>query len=118
VKSLLSHSPGAVGPASRLRRRYADAPAAAILTGLATADWPSLRCGADALFLKSWGLRLLAVKVTARKRGAAVIIGARLVVDSGGSLVGAIGVSGAPGGDADEACAKAGIEAIQGKLDF
>ncbi len=47
-----------------------------------------------------------------------VIIGGGLVVESGGSLVGAIGVSGAPGGDADEACAKAGIEAIQGKLDF
>jgi uncharacterized protein GlcG (DUF336 family) len=48
----------------------------------------------------------------------AVILGGGLVVESGGSLVGAIGVSGAPGGDADEACAKAGIEAIQGKLDF
>jgi uncharacterized protein GlcG (DUF336 family) len=47
-----------------------------------------------------------------------VIIGGGLVVESGGSLVGAIGVSGAPGGDADEACAKAGIEAIQSKLDF
>jgi uncharacterized protein GlcG (DUF336 family) len=48
----------------------------------------------------------------------AVIIGGGLVVESGGSLVGAIGVSGAPGGDADEACAKVGIEAIQSKLDF
>jgi uncharacterized protein GlcG (DUF336 family) len=48
----------------------------------------------------------------------AVIIGGGVVVESGGSLVGAIGVSGAPGGDADEACAKAGIEAIQSKLDF
>ncbi len=48
----------------------------------------------------------------------AVIIGGGLVVESGGSLVGAIGVSGAPGRDADEACAKAGIEAVQGKLDF
>src|SRR4030088_1116468 len=48
----------------------------------------------------------------------AVIIGGGLVVESGGSKVGAIGVSGAPGGDADEACAKAGIEAIQGKRDF
>src|SRR3954447_24413913 len=48
----------------------------------------------------------------------AVILGGGLAVESGGSLVGAIGVSGAPGGDADEACAKAGIEAIQGKLDF
>ncbi len=47
-----------------------------------------------------------------------VIIGGGLVVESGGSLVGAIGVSGAAGGDADEACAKAGIESIQSKLDF
>jgi uncharacterized protein GlcG (DUF336 family) len=48
----------------------------------------------------------------------AVVIGGGLVVEAGGSLVGAIGVSGAPGGDADEACAKAGIEAIQSNLDF
>jgi uncharacterized protein GlcG (DUF336 family) len=48
----------------------------------------------------------------------AVIIGGGLLVETGGSLVGAIGASGAPGGDADEACAKAGIDAIQGKLDF
>lgn len=31
-------SPGAVGPASRLRRRYADAPAVALLTGLGAGD--------------------------------------------------------------------------------
>lgn len=48
----------------------------------------------------------------------AVIIAGGLIVESGGLLVGAVGVSGAPGGDADEACAKAGIEAVQGKLDF
>jgi uncharacterized protein GlcG (DUF336 family) len=48
----------------------------------------------------------------------AVVIGGGLVVEAGGSLVGAVGVSGAPAGDADEACAKAGVEAIQGKLDF
>jgi uncharacterized protein GlcG (DUF336 family) len=48
----------------------------------------------------------------------AVIIGGGLIVETGGSLVGAIGVSGAPGGDADEVCAKAGIEAVQTKLDF
>lgn len=47
-----------------------------------------------------------------------VIIGGGMVVESGGSLVGAIGVSGAPGGDADEACAKAGIDSIRDKLDF
>src|SRR5438270_1409080 len=47
----------------------------------------------------------------------AVIIGGGLVVETGGSLLGAVGVSGAPG-DGDEACAKAGIEAIQNKVDF
>lgn len=35
-----------------------------------------------------------------------------------GSLVGAVGVSGAPGGDKDEACARQGIEAVQERLDF
>jgi len=53
-----------------------------------------------------------------RNLAGVVVIGGGLVVEAGGSLVGAIGVSGAPGGDADEACAKAGIDAIQSKLDF
>jgi len=35
-----------------------------------------------------------------------------------GGLIGAVGVSGAPGGDKDEACAQAGIDAIQERLDF
>ena len=48
----------------------------------------------------------------------AVIIGGGIIVESSGSLVGAVGVSGAPGGDADDACAKAGIQAIRDKLDF
>jgi Integrase core domain len=42
VNSLLSRLPGAVGPASRCRRRYADAPAAALLTSLATREWSPL----------------------------------------------------------------------------
>ena len=47
-----------------------------------------------------------------------VIIGGGIVVEASGSLIGAVGVSGAPGGDADEACAKAGVAAIKDKLDF
>jgi uncharacterized protein GlcG (DUF336 family) len=47
-----------------------------------------------------------------------VVIAGGLIVEAGGSLVGAVGVSGAPGGDADEACAKAGIDAIRDKLEF
>ena len=35
-----------------------------------------------------------------------------------GSLIGAVGVSGAPGGDKDEACARKGVEAVQERLDF
>jgi uncharacterized protein GlcG (DUF336 family) len=35
-----------------------------------------------------------------------------------GSLIGAVGVSGAPGGDLDEACAQKGIDAVQERLDF
>ena len=47
-----------------------------------------------------------------------VILGGGVMVEAGGSLLGAIGVSGAPGGETDEACAKAGIAAVHDKLDF
>ena len=41
-----------------------------------------------------------------------------VVIEAGGSLLGAVGVAGAPGGDKDEACAKAGVVAVQDKLEF
>ncbi len=47
-----------------------------------------------------------------------VVLGGGVTVEAGGSLVGAVGVSGGPSGEADEACAKTGIEAIRGKLEF
>ncbi|MBB1092371.1 GlcG/HbpS family heme-binding protein [Rhodopseudomonas pseudopalustris] len=47
-----------------------------------------------------------------------VMLGGGMMIEAGGSVVGGIGVSGAPGGDADDACAKAGIDAIRDKLDF
>jgi uncharacterized protein GlcG (DUF336 family) len=40
------------------------------------------------------------------------------VIRAKGALVGAIGVSGAPTGDADDTCAKAGIAAIQDALEL
>jgi uncharacterized protein GlcG (DUF336 family) len=49
--------------------------------------------------------------------GVTVIAGG-VMVEAAGSLVGAIGVSGAPGGEFDEACSKAGIAAVRDKLDF
>lgn len=47
-----------------------------------------------------------------------VAIGGGRPIEAAGSLVGAIGISGAPGGEADDVCAKAGIAAIQDELDF
>ena len=46
------------------------------------------------------------------------IVGGGLMIEAGGNLLGAIGVSGAPGGAADEACANAGIKAIADDLEF
>ena len=45
-------------------------------------------------------------------------IGGGMMIEGGGSLFGGIGVSGAPGGDADDACAAAGIKAIAEELEF
>ena len=40
------------------------------------------------------------------------------VIEASGSVLGGIGVSGAPGGDADDVCAKAGIKAIADAIEF
>jgi uncharacterized protein GlcG (DUF336 family) len=47
-----------------------------------------------------------------------VAVGGGMMIRAKGALVGAIGVSGAPGGDADEACAKAGIDAISDAMEL
>ncbi len=39
-------------------------------------------------------------------------------IDSAGTLIGALGVSGAPGGDKDESCARAAVQAYVGRLDL
>jgi uncharacterized protein GlcG (DUF336 family) len=40
------------------------------------------------------------------------------LIEAEGSLLGGVGVAGAPGGDKDETCAKAGVAAVQNKLEF
>jgi uncharacterized protein GlcG (DUF336 family) len=47
-----------------------------------------------------------------------VAVGGGLMIEAAGSILGGIGVSGAPGGVADEACAAAGIKAIADSLEF
>jgi uncharacterized protein GlcG (DUF336 family) len=45
-------------------------------------------------------------------------VGGGLMVEAGGALLGAIGVSGAPGGKEDDLCAAAGIAAIRDDIEF
>lgn len=47
-----------------------------------------------------------------------VAVGGGVNIQAGGTTVGAIGVSGAPNGEADDACARAGIAAIRDELEF
>lgn len=47
-----------------------------------------------------------------------VAIGGGVPIKAGNEVIGGIGVSGAPGGDQDEMCAKAGIDAIKDALEL
>lgn len=53
-----------------------------------------------------------------RNRPGVAAIAGGLTIDASGALLGAIGVSGAPGGKEDEACAAAGIAAIREELEL
>jgi uncharacterized protein GlcG (DUF336 family) len=53
-----------------------------------------------------------------RDRPGVAAVAGGLMIEAGGSLLGAIGVSGAPGGKADEACAAAGIAAIREDIEL
>jgi uncharacterized protein GlcG (DUF336 family) len=48
----------------------------------------------------------------------ALAVGGGIPVEANGALLGAIGISGAPGGGADDACARAGIAAVADDLNF
>jgi len=53
-----------------------------------------------------------------RHRPEVAAVGGGLMIEAGGALLGAIGVSGAPGGKEDDACAVAGIAAIRDDIEF
>ncbi len=53
-----------------------------------------------------------------RQRSRVVAVAGGMIIEGAGSLLGGIGVSGAPLGDRDDICAKAGIVAIQDSIDF
>lgn len=47
-----------------------------------------------------------------------IVMQGGLPIRAGGALIGAIGISGAPGGDIDEACAKEALKTIEERLEF
>jgi uncharacterized protein GlcG (DUF336 family) len=53
-----------------------------------------------------------------RHRPGVAAVGGGMMIEAGGSLLGAIGVSGAPGGREDDACAEAGIAAIREDIEL
>jgi uncharacterized protein GlcG (DUF336 family) len=48
----------------------------------------------------------------------ALMLGGGVPVEARGTIVGAVGISGAPSGEMDDACARAGIEAVAADLEF
>lgn len=50
--------------------------------------------------------------------GGLIVMDGALPIRAAGSLIGAVGVSGAPGGDKDRACAAAALEKVQERLEF
>ena len=65
----------------------------------------------------SGGLDRLKDSPLFNRDGLAIMAGG-LLIEAGGQIFGAVGVSGAPGADIDESCAKAGVAAITEDLEM
>jgi uncharacterized protein GlcG (DUF336 family) len=101
-------------PQVMLRDRYAGLPAADTATSKAYTALSFRAATSDlAKSIKSGQMDA----GLARLPHVAMLAGG-LVIEAAGTLLGGIGVSGAPGGDKDEACAKAGLDAIRDRIDF
>ena len=53
-----------------------------------------------------------------RHRPGVAAVGGGRIIEGAGSLLGGIGVSGAPGGERDDVCADAGIAAVRDAIEF
>jgi uncharacterized protein GlcG (DUF336 family) len=101
-------------PLAALRDRYAGIGAWDIATGKA---WTAVNFSIDSgEFVKRVKDGTLSAGLAALPKVTPLVGG--LIIQAGGSVLGAVGVAGAPGGDKDEACAKAGLDSVRDKLDF
>jgi uncharacterized protein GlcG (DUF336 family) len=101
-------------PLVQLRDRYAGLGALEIASGKA---WTAVNFTRDtAELIKSIKSGELSPGLATLPKVTMLVGG--LIIEAGGSLLGGIGVAGAPGGDKDEACAKAGLDSVRDKLDF
>ncbi|MCB1733746.1 MAG: heme-binding protein [Gammaproteobacteria bacterium] len=90
--------------AARFTMRIAEDKAnAVVMSGVSSADFRKNR--AD-------------IKDEMNEVDGVLVLDGGLPIIAGGGMIGAIGVSGAPGGDKDEACAAQGIAKVQERLDF
>jgi uncharacterized protein GlcG (DUF336 family) len=101
-------------PQVLLRDRYAGLPAADIATAKAYTALSFRRSTSELAKMVRDGQMDAGL---ARMPRLAMLAGG-LPIETGGILLGGIGVSGAPGGDKDEECAKAGLDAVRDKIDF
>ena len=101
-------------PQVLLRDRYAGLPAADIATAKAYTALSFRRSTAELAKMVRDGQMDAGL---ARMPRIAMLAGG-LAIETGGTLLGGIGVSGAPGGDKDEECAKAGLDTIRDRIDF
>jgi uncharacterized protein GlcG (DUF336 family) len=101
-------------PLVMLRDRYAPAGALGIARGKAWTAVTFTRDTSD--FVKGIKDGTLGSGLAGLPKVTPLVGG--LVIQAGGSLLGGVGVAGAPGGDKDEACAKAGLAAVQDELEF
>jgi uncharacterized protein GlcG (DUF336 family) len=79
--------------------------------------WTAITFRTDTLQMSTF-TQPSAVQSGVRHVTGALMVGGGVPVEAAGSLVAGIGISGAPGGDLDDACARTGIEAIADKIDF
>jgi uncharacterized protein GlcG (DUF336 family) len=101
-------------PQVMLRDRFA---------GLPAADTATRKAYTALGFRKATSELAASIKAGQMEPGLAQLPGIAMLaggvtIETGGTLLGGIGVAGAPGGDKDEACARAGLDASRDRIDF